>query len=126
MEKDRAITVGAQAGNLELNVMMPLIAHNLLQSIKLLSNVSGLFATQCIDGMEANQNECQKGIEWGLSLVTALAPHIGYDQAAGLAKEAFRIGKTIREVALARKVLPKEKLDDLLNPAHMLQPTPMK
>jgi fumarate hydratase class II len=114
---DTAVLIGAQAGNFELNVMMPMIAHNLLQSIGLLTAAAGVFAEKCIDGIEANREACAAAIEKSLALVTGFVPHIGYDRAAALAKKAHKTGKTVREIALAEQVLPKETIDEILGPA---------
>ena len=116
---DFAITMGCQAGNFELNVMLPLIAHNLLQSIQLLATATDLFARRCIVGISANKDRCATMMEQSLAMCTSLAPVIGYENAAAVAKEAFQSGKTVREVAMSRKVLPEEELDALLDPEKM-------
>ena len=116
---DTAITIGCQAGNFELNVMLPVIAYNLLYSIKLLSASAGIFAEKCVDGISANEARCRAFIEESLAMCTALAPVIGYEQAAAIAKEAYATGKTVREVAMERKVLPEEELGKLLDPMNM-------
>lgn len=114
---DTTIMMGAQAGNFELNVMLPVIAHNLLQSIMLLASVSRLFVDKCIQGIGANRAVCSAYIERSLALVTGLVPKIGYDNAASIAKKAYETGKTIREVVLEENILPEEELDTLLR-AH--------
>ena len=114
---DTAILIGAQSGNFELNVMMPMIAHNLLQSIGLLASAARVFAEKCIDGIEADRAACAAGIEKSLALVTGFVPHIGYDRAAALAKKAYETGKTVREVALEEAVLPEETIQEILGPA---------
>jgi len=114
---DTAILIGAQSGNFELNVMMPMIAHNLLQSIGLLASTARVFAEKCIDGIEADRAACAAGIEKSLALVTGFVPHIGYDRAAALAKKAYETGKTVREVALEEAVLPEETIQEILGPA---------
>jgi fumarate hydratase, class II len=111
---DTTITYGGQAGNFELNVMLPVIAYNLLQSIATLASVTQVFNEKCISGLSANRETCAGYIEKSLALVTALVPRIGYDKGSEIAKKAFATGKTIREVALAEKVLPEEELDRLL------------
>jgi len=120
---DATIALGGLSGNFELNVMMPVMAHNLLQSISLLANASLLFAQKCIRGLKANEQRCQEMIERSLAMVTALSPHIGYDAAAKIAREAYERGKTVREVALEKKVLPGEKLEKILDPWRMTEPT---
>lgn len=112
---DSAITYGAQAGNFELNVMLPLIAYNLLQSVQLLTTSSTVFADKCIRGITVNQDKCASNLEQSLSLVTALVPEIGYDKAAAMAKEAHNTGKSVRQVAKEARVLPEDKIDEILN-----------
>ncbi len=116
---DAAVTIGGQSGNFELNVMIPVIAHNLLQSIKLLSNASSILAEKCIRGLQADFDRTRELVERSLALVTALVPQIGYDQAAEIAKEAYRSGNTIREICLARGMLSEGELDDILDVRHM-------
>jgi fumarate hydratase class II len=115
MGNDTAITIAGQSGNFELNVMMPLMAYNLLNSISLLSNGSRLFAERCVEGIEANRKVCSSNIEKSLSLATNLAPEIGYDKAAEVAKKAYESGKTIREVVLEENLLEKSVLEEYLD-----------
>jgi fumarate hydratase class II len=117
---DAAINVGGQAGNFELNVMKPVMAHNLLQSIDLLANVSDLLADRCVDGIEADRETCADNAERSLSIVTALAPHIGYDDAAEIAKQAMKEGRTIRDVALEHG-LSEDELYDYLDVREMTE-----
>ena len=119
---DVTVTIGGQAGNFELIVMLPVMAYNLLQSIELLATASDNFAAKCIQGITANKERCQSLIEQSLAMCTALAPEIGYEAAAKLAKEAYRSGKTVREVAKEQKVLPDKQLDELLDPWRMTEP----
>jgi fumarate hydratase, class II len=119
---DLAVTIGGQAGNFELIVMLPVMAYNLLQSIELLATASTNFAAKCIEGITANKERCQGLIEESLAMCTALAPEIGYEAAAKLAKDAYRSGKTVRELAKEQKVLPEEELDELLDPWRMTEP----
>lgn len=119
---DLTITIGGQFGNFELNVMMPVKGHNLLQSIDLLGKSSQVFADKCIKGIKADRKRCEEMIEKSLAMCTSLAPVIGYDHAAKIAKEAYETGKTVREVALEKKVLPAEKLKKLLDPWSMTEP----
>ena len=113
---DAAIAVGGLGGQLELNTFLPLIARNLLQSIGLLSSAARLFAERCVDGLDADRARAAALVEQSLMLATALAPRIGYDAAAELAKEAHASGRSLREVARERRVLPDEELDALLDP----------
>jgi fumarate hydratase class II len=117
---DAAINVGGQAGNFELNVMKPVMAHNLLQSIELVANVSDLLADRCVAGIEADEKTCAENAERSLSIVTALAPHIGYDDAAEIAKQAMKEGRTIRDVALEHG-LSEDELDDYLDVRQMTE-----
>jgi fumarate hydratase class II len=113
---DATITFGGASGNLELNTMMPVIAYNLLQSIELLTNATRVFALRCVNGLEADVERCERNVERSLAMCTALAPVIGYDEAARIAKLASESGRTVREVALEISGLNEEKLDELLNP----------
>ncbi len=120
---DAAITIGGQSGNFELNVMMPMMANNLLESIRLLSNVSHVFVDKCIDGIKADKKRCEEMIEKSLAMCTSLAPIIGYDNAAAIAKEAYATGKTVREVALEKRVMPEKELARVLDPYTMTEPS---
>jgi len=111
---DTTITFGGQAGNFELNVMLPVIAYNLLQSITLLSAAADVFVNKCIKGISANRETCAAYIEKSLALTTNLVPYIGYDRAAALAKTAYETGKTVMEVALSEKIMPEDELKRLL------------
>ena len=121
MGNDVTITIGGQSGNFEINVMMPLVAYNLLQSIALLAAAADNFVEQCIAGLKATERGPQM-VERGLAICTALAPHIGYDAAAEIAKEAARSGRTIREVARERTSLSEEELTRILDPLAMTEP----
>lgn len=120
---DAAITVGGMSGNFELNVMMPVIAHNLSESIDLLASVSRNFSEKCIKGLKANETRCKELVESSLALCTSLSPRIGYDAAARIAKEAYKTGKTVREIATEHNVLPAEELDRILDPWSMTEPS---
>jgi fumarate hydratase class II len=112
---DAAITFGGQAGNFELNVMQPLIGYNLLNSLQLLASAAKAFANLCIKGVTPNRDKCFSNLEQSLSLATALVPHMGYDEASAIAKEAHRTGKTVRDVAKEQKVLSEQKIDEILD-----------
>lgn len=116
---DAVITFGGTSGNFELNTMMPLIAYDLLQSIELLSNASRVFAQRCVDGLEADVERCQSNIELSLAMCTALAPAVGYNKAAEIAKVAYESGRTVRDVAMAMTAFDKARLDQLLDPRHL-------
>jgi fumarate hydratase class II len=113
--------VAAQGSYFELNTMMPVAAHNILQSISILASSVNNFAEQCVKGIEATAVGPEM-VEKGLMLGTGLAPAIGYDAAAAIAKEAEATGKTIREVAKLNTSLSDEELDDLLDPQAMTEP----
>ena len=119
---DVTVTVGGQAANFELIVMMPVMAYNLLQSIELLATASNNFSVKCIEGIKANEERCKSLIEESLAMCTALAPEIGYEAAAKLAKDAYKSGKTVRQVAKDQKVLPDKRLAQLLDPWRMTEP----
>ncbi|MEJ2725133.1 MAG: class II fumarate hydratase [Deltaproteobacteria bacterium] len=112
---DVAVTLGGQGGNFELNAMLPLMAYNLLQSIALLGAAAKAFAEKCIQGITANEEKCTANLERSLALATAFVPHIGYDKAASLAKEAYTTNKTVREVAVDRGVVPEKEIHQILD-----------
>jgi len=119
---DQSVAFAAlQGSNFELNVMMPVAAYNLLESIELLASAADNFTTNCIVGLTATQNGPEM-VERGLMTTTALAPEIGYDAAAAIAKEAFASGRTIREVAREKTSLTAEELERLLDPSAMTEP----
>ena len=97
---DAAITIGGMQGHFELNVFIPMMARNLLQSIRLLASASRLLAEKCVDGIEANRERCESYAELTLSAATALNPFIGYDKASEIVKTAAASGRSLREVAL--------------------------
>ena len=118
---DTAIAWGGASGNLELNVMMPMMAHNLLESIELLANASATLRERCVDGIEADVERARKLAEANLIVVTALNPHIGYDRGAEVAKEALATGRTIREVVLEKGLMDAEELDRVLDIKRMTE-----
>ena len=97
-----------------MNTMLPVMAHNLLQSISLLASAADVFAEKCVAGITANEETCSGYIEKSLALVTGLVPKIGYDKAAAIAKKAYESGRTVREVALDENILSEAELDELL------------
>ncbi|MBI3966571.1 MAG: aspartate ammonia-lyase, partial [Chloroflexi bacterium] len=121
MGNHTTITVAGQSGNFEINVMMPVVAYNLLQSIELLASATKNFTEQCVVGLKATDRGPAL-IEQGLAICTGLAPAIGYDAAAKISQEAARSGKTVREVARERTQLSEEELDKLLDAATMTEP----
>jgi fumarate hydratase class II len=119
---DSAITLAGLSGNFELNVMMPLIAYNLLQSIHLLANAVNHFSKKCIQGLKADRKRCEEMIEKSLALATALTPKIGYDEAARIAKKAYDQRKTIRQVVEEEGLFLEGNLNRLLDPKSMTAP----
>jgi fumarate hydratase class II len=119
---DVAITVGGASGNFELNVFKPLIAHNFLQSARLLADGMVSFDEHCAHGIEPNHARISELMERSLMLVTALAPHIGYDRAAQIAKKAQHEGSTLKEAALALAYVTSEQFDQWINPLAMTKP----
>jgi len=109
-------------GNFDMHVGMPVMAHNFLEAVRILSNAARVFADRCVAGLEADIKRAEAFVEQSLAMCTSLAPVIGYDRAAALAKKAHETGKTIRELALEEKVLPAEKLAALLDPKDMTEP----
>jgi len=118
---DTAITVGGMQGHFELNVFVPLLARNILDSVKLLASASRLFAEKCIDGIEANRENAERYAELTLSAATALNPYIGYDRATEIVKEAARSGRSLREVAREQGV-EEAVLDEALDYRAMAKP----
>jgi fumarate hydratase class II len=119
---DVTVTIAGQGGFLELNVMMPVMAHNILESIRLLSSSSANMAERCISGVEADRQRCNELVERSLAMCTALAPEIGYDAAAAIAKESYKTGKTVRQIASKKKILPEKRIKELLDPLRMTKP----
>jgi fumarate hydratase class II len=120
---DQAVAfAGATGGNFQLNIMMPVMGATLLETCQLLTGATRAFIDFCAIGMEANAEACAASVEDSLAMVTSLNPHIGYERAAALAKEAFKTGKTIRQLCREQKVLPDEVLDKVLDPHNMTRP----
>jgi len=118
---DTAVAWGGANGNFELNVMMPMMAHNLLGSISLLTNACDTFRTRCVEGIEANQERSRELVERNAIIVTALNPHIGYDNGARIAKEAVATGRSVRELVLEAGLMTPEELDDALDIKKMTE-----
>ena len=121
---DVAVAMAVQAGQLELNVMMPAMTWNVLHSAEILKTTTHQFRTRCVEGITANRAHCQRSAEATVSLATALNPYIGYAKAAELAKDAVRTGRTITELALERRLLDPKQLRQILNPRRMTEPAP--
>jgi fumarate hydratase class II len=112
---DTSVTVGGALGDFELNVMMPVMAHNLLQSVDLLTSAATIFRERCIDGLEADAERARALVEQSFPIITALVPKIGYEAAADIAKEALATGRGVREIAAERKVLSPQELEEALD-----------
>ncbi len=124
MGNQATITFAASQGHLELNVFKPLIAHVMLQSIELIADVAQSFTDKCVVGIEANRQRIKEHMEQSLMLVTALAPHIGYDKASEVAKAAHKRGTTLREEAVRLGAVSEEDFDRIVRPEDMIGPKP--
>jgi fumarate hydratase class II len=123
MGNDQTVSFsGATGGQFQLNIMMPVMGHATLESVNLLAKSAAAFVDFCALEMEANEEACTSSVEQSLAMVTSLNPHIGYEKAAALAKEAFKTGKTIRQLCEEQQILPKETLEAALDPWRMTEP----
>ena len=122
MGNNTAVTIAGSNGHFELNVFKPVIAHNVLQSIRLLGDAARSFTDNCVAGIEPNRERIKKLVGDSLMLVTALNPHVGYDNAAKIAKKAHHEGTTLKEAAVALGLLTADQFDKLINPADMVHP----
>jgi aspartate ammonia-lyase len=119
---DAATAMAVQAGQLELNVMMPSMAWNVLHAGEILKNTMRVLAAKCVDGIVANEERCRHYAEATLSIAAALNPYIGYAAAAEIAKESIRTGHTVTEIALEKKLLDLATMRTILDPARMTAP----
>lgn len=119
---DQAVLLASQAGQLELNVMMPLISWNLTFSMELLRNCVQKFTESCISGIIANVDRCRRYLDDSLGLVTVLTPYIGYNASAAIAKESVTSGKSIRKIVVQRKLMAEAELDAIMRPEHLTEP----
>jgi fumarate hydratase class II len=119
---DATISWCGANGNFELNVMMPVLAHDIMESIRLLASASTVFAERCVDGIIANKARCEELVEYSMAMVTSLAPIIGYDKAAQIAKESAKTGRTVRALCQEQQVLPADQLAAALDPVEMTKP----
>ncbi len=119
---DYIIANAAQAGQLELNTHMPIVAYCIIDSIKLLSRIGVLMAEKCVDGIDVNEDRCREYFEKSIGLATVLNPYIGYDRAAEVAKEALMEGRTIREIVLEKGILDEDELDSILDHERITSP----
>lgn len=123
---DTCIAMASQAGQLELNVMMPIIGYNLFLSFQILTNSLEVFREKCILGITANVETCNRYAEWTLALATVLNPYIGYLNAAEVAKESLKTGRSIKEIVLERKLLSQEEFNKVFAPANLTEPRKIK
>ena len=119
---DLTITMASQAGQLELNVMMPVMQYKLLDSISIITNALKVFTSKCVKGITANEDRCYQYAINSMSIVTALNPYIGYSKAAEVAKESLQTGESIREIVLKKGLMSEEKLNEILSPESMTKP----
>ncbi|MBL0387060.1 aspartate ammonia-lyase [Tumebacillus sp. ITR2] len=119
---DHTISLASEAGQLELNVMEPVLVFNLLQSLSILQNALGVFRKFLVEGLEANVERCRELVEKSVGIVTAINPHVGYETATSIAKEAIQTGRSVRDICTERGVLTPEELDVILNPFEMTSP----
>ena len=123
---DHTVTMAAEAGQLELNVMEPVIVQSIFESIAMLNNGMKTFMYRCIDGITANKERCQSMVTNSIGLVTALNPVLGYEKSSEVAKEALETGKSVYDLVIEKNYLSKEELDEILKPENMIRPTKMK
>jgi fumarate hydratase class II len=122
MGNHTTVTVAGSHGHLELNVFKPVIAANVLQSIRLLSDAIGSFITNCLNGLKPDKEVIARHVENSLMLVTALAPHIGYDKSADIAKNAHKLGSTLKDAAIKSGYVTAEQFDAWVKPSDMIGP----
>ncbi len=119
---DLTISAASEAGQFELNVMEPVLFFNLIQSISIMTNVFKAFTDYCLKDIQANEERLKEYVEKSVGIITAINPHVGYETAAKLAKEAYSTGESIRDLCLKYDVLSEEQLDQILNPYAMTRP----
>lgn len=119
---DHTICLASEAGQLELNVMEPVLVFNLLQSLSMMNQVFKAFRTHCLEGIEANEERCREYVEKSVGVITALNPHLGYETAARIAREAILSGQSVRDLCLLHQVLTEEELNLILDPFEMTKP----
>ena len=119
---DHTICLASEAGQLELNVMEPVLVYNLLQSLEIMKQGFTVFRLHCIDGIQANVDRCREYVERSVGMITALNPHLGYEVVSRIAREAIQTGKPVRELCLLYNVLTEEELNIILDPYQMTEP----
>lgn len=119
---DLTVTLGAEAGQLQLNVFEPVIAQSIFESIEMLKNGMDTLRLRCVDGITADEAQCRKSVERSFALVTALVPELGYEACSALAEEAMATGRSVYAVVSEKGLLPKERLDEIAKPENMVRP----
>jgi len=119
---DHTVSLAVEAGQLELNVMEPVMAFNILQSIKILGNVVHVFGEKCVQGITANKERCQDMVERSVGIVTALNPYIGYENATQIAQEALDSGRYVIDIVKEKGILKEKEIADILSPKNMTEP----
>jgi aspartate ammonia-lyase len=122
---DMTVTMASEAGQLELNVMEPIIVHCLFENVEMLINAMNTLREKCIVGITANEEVCRRMVYNSIGLVTALNPYLGYETSTDLAQEALKTGKGIYDLVLERKLMSKDELDNVLKPENMVKPRKM-
>src|SRR5690625_4647618 len=119
---DHTICLASEAGQFELNVMEPVLVYHLMDSIKVMTNVLNVFTSYCVEGIQAQKKQLQANVDKSIGTMTSINPHIGYEQATEIAREAFETGKSIRDICQRKGLLTSEQLDKILNPYEMTEP----
>ncbi|MNJ61993.1 Aspartate ammonia-lyase [compost metagenome] len=119
---DTTVSMAAEAGQFELNVMEPVLVFNLMQSISIMNQVFQSFQKYCLEGITANEEQCKSYVEQSVGIITALNPHLGYETVSKIATEAIATGRSVRELCLEYNVLTPEELDVILHPLEMTTP----
>ncbi|MEA4995352.1 MAG: lyase family protein, partial [Petrimonas sp.] len=119
---DLTVTMASEAGQLQLNVMEPIIAYSLMESIEMLINGINTLRSKCIAGITANQDRCKEMVLNSIGLVTALNPYLGYEDSTRVATEALKTGKGVYDIVLENKLIVQEELDEILKPENMIRP----
>ena len=119
---DMAVSLAVEAGQFELNVMEPVMAYNIFNSLQILTNAAHIVNHRCVKGIEANINRCKSLVDNSIGVITALIPHIGYEQSSMVAREALHTNRSVREIILAKGLMNEEQLDVILSPLEMTKP----
>ncbi len=123
---DLALTMGAEAGQLQLNAMEPLIAYNVLESMRMLTQAMNMLKNRCIRGITANRDRCQELVDQSIGIITAVVPYIGYENSTRIAKAALESGRGVLELIREEELMSEADLSDLLKPNNMISPQPRR